>query len=519
MILSKGARCTIMHTQRSYLHSRSGSQRYGKGTLGTLSVLGAASAMTLAALYHNSPALNEAAKDDDKNRFMQTKLHFTAIDPSDNRPFEILSQKAINAIMRSGEVAYKFAQPIKNVSGVYVNSLRSNEPIEDHYSVDTIGSTKVIAGVYDGHIGPQCSILIKRKIPIYVAQHLEGLPMTRSIEKVMGALSSAFEELDYHIQQRFIDIFPKDISKLSAGDIRSAVTSRPDQVETRRIIEEAIHGSCASVAYVDGDDVYTANTGDSRSVVVSVDKDGKWHGRRLVDEQTPARPAWRKFMESQHPASETNGLIKRNRVFGLIAVGGAFGDIMYKVPVEYQTAVLPNIPADIYRRFARYHHRIIANYRTPPYLYSKPIVTHHKLEENDRFIVVASDGLWWYTGKEDEHSPDGDQAVADIMSKWKDDDSDELPNPSTHLMKHAFILRRRYDLPDSAPFDESVEISKLLTKQPSRGFRDDITIVVIQLGKGEKSVTDPGRYGEIIEAQEVDVNCPKLYKPSKKGWW
>jgi hypothetical protein len=57
-------------------------------------------------------------------------------------------------------------------------------------------------------------------------------------------------------------------------------------------------------------------------IVVSVDKDGKWHGRRLVDEQTPARPAWRKFMESQHPASETNGLIKRNRVFGLIAVGG-----------------------------------------------------------------------------------------------------------------------------------------------------------------------------------------------------
>lgn len=106
--------------------------------------------MTLAALYHNSPALNEAAKNDDKNRFMQTRLHFTAIDPSDNRPFEILSQKAINAIMRSGEVSYKFAQPIKNVSGVYVNSLRSNEPIEDHYSVDTIGSTKIIAGVYDG---------------------------------------------------------------------------------------------------------------------------------------------------------------------------------------------------------------------------------------------------------------------------------------------------------------------------------------------------------------------------------
>lgn len=82
----------------------------------------------------------------------------------------------------------------------------------------------------------------------------------------MEAISSAFEELDNHIQQRFLDLFPKNISKLSAKDIRGLIASRKDQKETRRIIEEAIHGSCASIAYVDGKDVYTANTGDSRSV-------------------------------------------------------------------------------------------------------------------------------------------------------------------------------------------------------------------------------------------------------------
>lgn len=60
----------------------------------------------------------------------------------------------------------------------------------------------------------------------------------------------------------------------------------------------------------------------SFSIVVGVDKDGKWYGRRIVEEQTPARPAWRQFMESQHPPSERNGLIRKNRIFGLIAVGG-----------------------------------------------------------------------------------------------------------------------------------------------------------------------------------------------------
>jgi pyruvate dehydrogenase phosphatase len=206
-----------------------------------------------------------------------------------------------------------------------------------------------------------------------------------------------------------------------------------------------------------------------------VDKHGKWVGKRLVEEQTPARKAWREVMESQHPASETPGLIKKNRVFGLIAVGGgkqksttverlpynpleltafahiAFGDIMYKVPVEHQTAVLPNIPADIYHRFARYHHRIIANYQTPPYLYSKPIVTHHEMQENDRFIVIATDGLWWFTGKEDEHSADGDQAVADIMSRWKGNEEDEEVNPATHLMKNSFVQRRIYDFANEHP--------------------------------------------------------------------
>jgi hypothetical protein len=150
MYFSNSARCVILRTQRAYIHSRSGTKRSNNGALGTLSILGAASAMTLAALIHNSPALSEAVNNDDTQRFRNAKLHFTAIDPSDNRPFEILSQKAINTIMQSGEVAYKFPQPMKNVSGVYVNSLRSNEPIEDHYSVDTIGSTKLIAGVYDG---------------------------------------------------------------------------------------------------------------------------------------------------------------------------------------------------------------------------------------------------------------------------------------------------------------------------------------------------------------------------------
>lgn len=34
------------------------------------------------------------------------------------------------------------------------------------------------------------------------------------------------------------------------------------------------------------------------------------------------------------------------------------------------------------------------NYYTPPYLTARPEVVHHRLTPRDRFLVIASDGLW-----------------------------------------------------------------------------------------------------------------------------
>lgn len=34
------------------------------------------------------------------------------------------------------------------------------------------------------------------------------------------------------------------------------------------------------------------------------------------------------------------------------------------------------------------------NYHTPPYLTARPDVSYHKLTPRDKFLVIASDGLW-----------------------------------------------------------------------------------------------------------------------------
>ncbi len=50
-------------------------------------------------------------------------------------------------------------------------------------------------------------------------------------------------------------------------------------------------------------------------------------------------------------------------------------------------------PADRIRRFFGAKH-VLKNYRTPPYLTAKPEVTHHVLKPRDKFLIIASDGLW-----------------------------------------------------------------------------------------------------------------------------
>lgn len=188
---------------------------------------------------------------------------------------------------------------------------------------------------------------------------------------------------------------------------------------------------------------------------------------------------------------------------------------MYKVPVEYQMKVLPYIPYDIYKTFARYHHRIVVHYKTPPYLYSKPLTTRHLLEKNDRYIILATDGLWDELSWDDVRSTDGDQKAAEIMSTWK---TKGESNPATHLLREALLYDAVYkSTGDKEPVhDERLELSRRLTRKPSRSYRDDITITVIELNHAPTTED----VGPIIETEEVDVNEPRLFvKPSSSSWW
>lgn len=62
-----------------------------------------------------------------------------------------------------------------------------------------------------------------------------------------------------------------------------------------------------------------------------------------------------------------------------------FGDARYKWSKEIQDRVFSLFPS--YREPSR-------SLKTPPYVTAKPVVRHHKIQTEDRFMVMATDGLW-----------------------------------------------------------------------------------------------------------------------------
>ncbi|CAO3583765.1 unnamed protein product [Absidia cylindrospora] len=432
----------------------------------------------------------------------------------DSRPFKWLSPEDINTRLRAGQLANKVN--LDRVRAVYTSQVASNNPVEDHYSTYLIGSKGLFAGVYDGHIGPLCSKLIQKQLPSYVARQLENKTDKQSVEE---AISTAFEDLDQDIQQRFYDLFPRNVQHLNEKDVQDAVRKHADPAAADLIIKEAIHGSCACAVYLDGDDLYAANTGDSRVVIIRQEEDGTWSGRRLVEEESPANPEWRAHMISQHPPNEAGNIVHRNRIFGLIAVGGSFGDIMYKVPREYQIKVLPFIPYEAYSTFARYHHRIVVNYRTPPYLSSKPLTSHHKLQKGDKYVIIGTDGLWDELSWDDVRSESGDQVAAQLISTWKSGDKEA--NPATHMIRESLLFDAVYkNVGERVPVtDATLEMSKRLTRQPSRRYRDDITVTVIELKDQEdQQVAHFQDVGVVTPAEQIEIQ-PRLVTPKQSNWY
>lgn len=143
-----------------------------------------------------------------------------------------------------------------------------------------------------------------------------------------------------------------------------------------------------------------------------------------------------------------------------------------------------------------YGEEVIAPYYfTPPYLTAKPEITHHSLTSRDKFLIIASDGLWdmitplqavklvgeHMRGKVTLNAfrlPKKDMKLSDVMAllKHRKECFNVKPidrNAATHLFRNV-LGGTEYGI-------EHVRLSRLLTlpQDVVRFVRDDITVTVV----------------------------------------
>lgn len=433
--------------------------------------------------------------------FHQAAAHYRPSGPPKLSPYDV------NCILRANEHTQDFTSG--SVKSYDTNQLASNSPIEDSRTEGScVHTSGLLLGIFDGHAGPACSQVISKRLMRYLAASLVP-PDDLKTHLQSGAPSQSFinchnDKLEFvseikDIYERSFEIFAQELTNTTlAGfqmhQVLENAFLRLDQDLSREALESpsirtmsvAMSGAVAVVAHIDGPHLHIASTGDCSAVLGTVTDTGQWIAKKLTNEHNSDNVGEVRRLLNEHPATERDTVIRGERLLGQLAPLRALGDFRYKWTREQlEQLVVPQFG----------EHVIAPYYLTPPYLTACPEITHHILTPRDKFLILASDGLW------DTMSPMqtvhlvgehmyGKAFLQPLKLPKHDITFDEISqmlstrkaglqkkpldrNAATHLIRNAL-----------GGTEYGVEHSKLshmlsLPQDIVRLFRDDITITVV----------------------------------------
>lgn len=367
-------------------------------------------------------------------------------------------------------------------------------------------------GVFDGHAGGSCAQVIAKRLFQYIAACL--LPpelLNKCIEntgspQLLETYNDNVEFVD-DLKDLYDDSFRKFITELAQVGSRQDFNMKaalersflkldddlsreanPDQAgkASTKTLAVAASGAVACVAHLDGPHLHVASTGDCQAVLGSLSELNRWSATKLTTEHNSDNSVELERILSEHPNNERDTVVRMDRLLGQLAPLRAFGDFKYKWSKE----VIHNLLVPYFGE-----HAVPPNYYTPPYLTARPQVTQHRLTPRDKFLVIASDGLW------DLISPlQVVRLVGEHMSGKVTLSPFKLPRTNMKLNDINQLLLQRKEGLKMKPLDTNAathlirnalggteygidhgKLSQLLAMPDDmvRNFRDDITVTVV----------------------------------------
>jgi len=369
------------------------------------------------------------------------------------------------------------------------NQYSANNPIEDrHVECHFPSSNAIVFGVFDGHGGYHCSESLRRRIPYYLSpalsraandgsevfeksnhisilgmEHLNNpdLDLPNDFTKKQALLETGSNEFSKYLDSISTKLTTQDALRLAFKTLDEDICKEavPNGVADNSLLV-GLAGSCAVVSVIQGDDLYVANTGDCRAVIGRRSTNDAWVASQVTQDQTVENLSEIHRIEEEHP-NEKSTAIQRGRLLGQLQPLRSFGDIQYKWNRDLHAQVLnivygrPVVPPN--------------SYLTPPYLTAEPIVYYRKITDEDKFMIIATDGLWEKVSSEMAVKLIGSHLDYILEDPQKEQSGFVAENGSTLLIKFALGKGNNSTLANMLTLPEEYK----------RHFHDDITVTVV----------------------------------------
>ncbi|XP_012994402.1 pyruvate dehydrogenase [acetyl-transferring]-phosphatase 2, mitochondrial [Esox lucius] len=446
-----------------------------------------------------------------------------------------LSRTQVNSILRANEQSVSVPEfdgrGLSTVRKFESNQVAANTPNEDRRSAATCLQTKgMLFGVFDGHGGWACAQAVSERLLYYVAvamlsqRGLEELELCMERSRPLPPILQWYKSRGDYSYSESASLYVEHLrvfwQELLDSQEHCEGMSPPDALEYafKRLdtdisleaqvphssglmrgtaIQVAFAGSTACVAHVGTEGIYVANAGDCRAVLGVQEEDGSWSALPLSQDHTAQNQAELERLRAQHPPSERDTVVMEDRLLGILMPLRSFGDVRFKWSRELQQSVLESLESGVDLDTLNLYQYTPPNYLTPPYLDVVPQLTYHRLRPKDRFLLLASDGLWDEMTSEEavrlvgEHlsgihfqapiSPSERQfnlgQMQELLLKRRARAMPSLdPNAATHLIRHALGTGDYREL-----CQERLSSMLALPEDLARMYRDDITATVVYL--------------------------------------
>ncbi|KAL3628635.1 hypothetical protein CASFOL_027681 [Castilleja foliolosa] len=307
----------------------------------------------------------------------------------------------------------------------------------------------VFVGIYDGFNGPDATDFLLTNLYPNVHKELKGLlwPDKSCEMSKLGADSVAGPGPTTVNHLEVLKGLSEALRKTEASYLEIADMMLVENPEL------ALMGSCVLVMVMKGPDVYLMNVGDSRAIlaqkpenddrITNMKKGFESCCQLTMDHSTSIKEEVRRirYAHRDDALAVINGRVK-----GSLKVTRAFGAGFLKQP-KWNNALLEMFQIDYIG--------------TSPYITCSPSLCHHRLESNDKFLILSSDGLYQYFTNEEAVSE-----VETFMSTFPEGD------PAQHLVKELLFRAAKKAGMD---FHQLLDIPQ----GDRRRYHDDVSIIII----------------------------------------